>query len=399
MISGLKRINKSSIIVSLIFFAIYAGYGSFGQFNMYLKSLGFTGVQVGFIVGMIPLVVMLTVSLWGMAADRWGRKIILLIVLIMDAVFTLLFLIKGGFPYFLVLTFLYALLASPKGSLIDSVTMDYVKESGQTDYGKVRLFGALGYSAAAFITGKLISESNLSVIFPVTAGINLVAIVLIFSFMKFSKTVHVEEDIKFKNLKFLFEDKTVLVFFILIVFFGAFSSPLWGFYNFYLEEIGASNKIIGMSMGIMAISELPFYFLGSKILKKFGTKTVLMIAMTATALRMMCYFFISNPYHALMVDTTQGICYSIFVVAVVEYISDALPEKWRATGLAVMWTAYSGMGYYVGFLLSGLFYDNFKGKNMMMIMGLLTLCTAIATFVVFNIRDRREKKARIQVTI
>ena len=92
-----------------------------------------------------------------------------------------------------------------------------------------------------------------------------------------------------------------------------------------------------------------------------------------------------------MLDTTQGICYSIFIVAVVEYISDALPEKWRATGIAIMWTAYNGVGMYFGLLLNGILYDNFQGKGMMLIQGLLTILVAIATFIVFRIRDKRAR--------
>jgi MFS transporter, PPP family, 3-phenylpropionic acid transporter len=386
-----KAFDKSRIIVPLIYFIIFAGYGSFGQFNLYLKGTGLSGFRVGLITGMLPLVMLFTLSFWGMIADRFGRKYVLLLVLIMDSAVTLTFLLYGGFIYIFSMTFLYAIFSNPKGSLMDSVTMDYVNKSGTTDYGKIRLWGAVGFSIASYLVGYFISENNIKIIFPIAAGINILAGVLIFSFLKFEKKVHVEEEIKFKNLKIFFEDKTILVFFILIVFFGVFSSPLSGFYNFYLQDIGASNKIVGLAFAIMAIGELPFYYLGSKIVKKFGTKNVLMIAMLATGIRMSGYYFISNPYHALILDTTQGICYSIFIVAVVEYISDALPEKWRATGIAIMWTAYNGVGMYFGLLLNGILYDNFQGKGMMLIQGLLTILVAIATYIVFRIRDRRDR--------
>jgi PPP family 3-phenylpropionic acid transporter len=383
------NINKSTLVVCLIYFTIFAGYGAFGQFNLYLLGTGLTAFKVSLITGMVPLVMLFTLSFWGMIADRFGRKYVLLIVLVCDSAITLLYLLHGGFVYIFSLTFLYAVFSNPKTALMDSVTMDYVNSHGATDYGKVRLWGAVGFSVASFMVGYFISENNIKILFPITAAINVVAGILIFSFMKFEKNGNGDESINFKNLKFLFKDKMVLLFFILIVFFAIFSSPFSGFYNFYLQDIGASNKIVGLALSIMAICELPFYFFGSKIVKKYGFQNVLMLSMLATGIRMCGYYFISNPYHAIILDTTHGICYSLFAVAVVEYISNALPDKWRATGIALMWTAYNGIGVFFGGLFNGILYDNFQGKGMMLTQGILTALVAIITYFVF---DRRNKQ-------
>jgi PPP family 3-phenylpropionic acid transporter len=58
----------------LLYFFFYASIGVFFPFiNVYYRELGLTGTQIGLINTLAPLVGILSMTLWGMLNDRFGR--------------------------------------------------------------------------------------------------------------------------------------------------------------------------------------------------------------------------------------------------------------------------------------------------------------------------------------
>jgi MFS family permease len=54
-------------------------------FNPYLREIGLTGVQIGLMGGIRPSVMLLSQPLWGMAADAWGRRRLLILTALVVA--------------------------------------------------------------------------------------------------------------------------------------------------------------------------------------------------------------------------------------------------------------------------------------------------------------------------
>jgi len=141
----------------------------------------------------------------------------------------------------------------------------------------------------------------------------------------------------------------------------------------YYHEIGAPNSIIGLAFAVQAISELPFFFFGKKLVNKFGTARVFQFTMLATALRMMAYGLNQTPEIAVGIGVMHGISIGLFFVSIVAFVHNIVPPHLRSTGQSLIHTFYAG-GVAFGNILTGILDDFISVRTTMLVnSGMITL--------------------------
>ncbi len=157
-------------------------------FNLWLEDRGVKGIYIGYIAS-IPWIVMLIVQpLWGMLADKLGKKRCFDISLIMAALLSLLLplttrgklSLAGG-------TFLFAVFQTPVLPLLDSLTLDYTTDKDRSiTYTHLRFWGAPGFAIGALLTGFLIPAWGVDTAFYLSA----VFLMITFLFARLFGTNH-----------------------------------------------------------------------------------------------------------------------------------------------------------------------------------------------------------------
>jgi MFS transporter, PPP family, 3-phenylpropionic acid transporter len=83
-------------------------------------------------------------------------------------------------------------------------------------------------------------------------------------------------------------------------------------------------------------------------MNKLGTRTTLIVTVFATALRLLLYNVVENPYFVLPIELLQGVGWSLFWAASVELVNGLVREELRATGQSLLTAAMLGAGAIAG---------------------------------------------------
>ena len=357
---------------------------------VYFKNVGISGLQIGIIMSIAPIMVFFVQPMWGLVADRWGHHRTLLLTMFLASLTILGYVWNGGFLFFFLWTVVVALVTNPIGTLIDSLILDYVKEQQDSSYGRFRMWGAIGWMAASPIVGWIITGRSIILIFPISMAVMLLG--WLAGFLRREKEIRkgAIEQASWENLSQILRSNWQLVIFLAVAFFyGVGTAPVWSFYGVYLDDIGASHGLKGFAFGLQAAIELPFYFFSNVFISRFGSRRVLSFAILIFTIRLFLYSFISTPLPAVSVELLHGLSYSLFIVAAVEYVNELVGPVFRATGQSLYAAACFGAGTLAGNTLSGYLYDQMPLQKVYGLCGwLLLIVTAVA---IFALRNRTKK--------
>ena len=154
--------SQPSLVWSKAFyFCFYAAAAALLPFlALYYEGLGLSGRQIGLLAGISPLVGLVAAPLWGALADISRRHKLIWTITIVGAI--TMALVLSQISYFLLLiptVIVFAFFASPIIPLADSAVMALL--AGRKDqYGRQRIWGAIGWGIAAPLIGQLIDTRS-----------------------------------------------------------------------------------------------------------------------------------------------------------------------------------------------------------------------------------------------
>ena len=173
------------LTLRLAYVAYFASLGVYGPFfPRWLEARGITGVSLGVVSGTLPAMGVLGPPLFGWLADRLRLRGALLRVALLGSagLFALLAPLAFAAPRtplvpLLALMLLFALVRSPIVTLLDVVTLEHAESLGSS-FGGIRLWGSLGFLAAAVGAGAVVSPASpLTLPLVVATGLALAGLV------------------------------------------------------------------------------------------------------------------------------------------------------------------------------------------------------------------------------
>jgi len=381
-------------LLRLLYFLYYGSNAAwFPFFNVYLQQLGLSGLQIGALAGLRPAVTVVSQPLWGVIADLWGRRRTLLLTTLLGAAAVLGFAWRGGFWFFAAWSVVYALLSNPTGPLIDSLALDYLEQEQRLSFGRLRMWGAIGWAVLAYVAGQVIAGRDIRLVFFFGAVAMLAGWALALRTSRPAGEFAGALGRSWRDLGPLLRNRRLLVFLALITLLQVGASSVFGFFPMYMNDLGASSRLIGLAFGIQGMSELPVYLIAAALIRRAGPVRTLVIAFLLTAIRPLLYSFISQPAPAVALQLLHG-TFSLLLVASVEYVNRLVPRAWRATGQALFWAAHMGAGAILGNLLSGFLYDRLGVQGMYRVSGLIILAVALAAWLALR-RDGVPAKEQV----
>jgi PPP family 3-phenylpropionic acid transporter len=379
-------ISSARFNVCVIYFFAYASWAAWWPlFTIYLQNAGLSGVQTGLVSSIAPVMMFIVQPVWGVIADRYGRKRLLVLALILSALSLVAYLWITGFWPILILTVIFSLFLNPVYPVVDTLALDSLGKDKEFGFGYLRMWGAVGWLTGAFLAGQITGEQDVVTVFPLSAV--LLGLACLFAFrVRTVKEVKGTLDMSWQNLSQVLRDPRLLIFlaFILLVFIGL--NGILTFYGVYMLEIGATRKLIGWAISLQGFSELPFYLISAAILQRFGFLKTIIFTFFVGTLRAFLYAGISSPTYVILVELTHGISLALLIVAGVEYINRLVPSQWRATGQSLFWAAIFGAGSLLGNVGVGVLYDYMKMQKVFLVFGFLLLIASV--LAVFLLKEK-----------
>lgn len=373
----------SAFKIRSIYLLMYMAFAVWRVFyNIYLEDIGLKGSEIGTLNAIMQSTIFIVVTLWGVYADKRGIRPTLKIAVVATAITIFLLAYVNNFWILLIylpfLTFFY----HPLGALNDALAIQFSISEKKHSFGSFRLWGSLGWAIAAISGGYVFSHFPIKYIFPIS-GMLFLTIVPFLSTQKKKHTF--TANFQTITLKELLKSKPLLCFIGIVSLYGIVCSPINSYLNLYFTELKAENSKVGLAYAIMAFSELPLFLIGNHLLKKFGARTILLIAMITMVLRFVIYGLFPNVNLALAVGALQGISLAFFLVGAVDFMKNLMPSGQHAMAQSILWGSYTGLGQTLGNLFIGFLIDRIGMVGVMQLsIGVAIICV-ILTLVYFRV--------------
>ncbi len=354
--------------VSFLLFATLAFTAPF--LVLYYQQLQFTGPQIGLLVGLPPLITLLTTPLWTGWADTSKRHHLVVSLAILGSASALVALpLVSGFLPVLLLVLLFILSYSPLTSFADSATM-FMLADKKALYGRIRLGGTIGFGLAAPLAGLLVQTNGLK--FAFWGG----AVLLLLALLVSQKLIHgqLSADPAARTGFRALLINPQWYFFLILAFMGGVAMSATNNYLFpFLQELRANESTMGLVLTFGTFSEIPVLFFGNYLLKRFKPFGLLRWAMLITGIRLIFFAFSGSANHILFLQLFGGLTFPAMWLAGVAYADEHAPVGLRTTAQGLFGVMVGGFGASVGGFVGGALLASLGGRGIFFLYGAIVL--------------------------
>ncbi len=359
MISKTKEMNRIMLRFSGLEFLFWATCSAYYSFSIvYLNDRGFSTTAIGTIVAVNSFIIIFAQPFWGMVSD-WLQSVkkVFIFCLGVSALMLLFVPLLHWVVWVGIFLALITFFESAMVPLLDSWVISGIKNDRNIAYGSIRLWGSIGFAVIAFLLGKVIDKTSVSIIFPAYSIMALLTI-LIASRIKIDKPVHVVplRDLKVGKLLKNYAYVTYLLFAI-ILFIPHRASFI--FLPLLMESVGGSREQFGLALSVMAVCEVPIFLMAKHIFKVFKPLHLIILSSVFFIARQVIFSIATAPVHIILNQTLQGLGYGLFLMGSVYYIDSLAPDSLKSTAQTLATAIFFGVSGIIGSFGGGWFIDNF----------------------------------------
>lgn len=343
------------VVASAFYLFYYAAAGAvFPYLNRFYQSVGMSTYEIGALAAILTLTMMVAGPLWGGLADalRLHRRLLPLAI-------TLTIIPLLAAPYvqtFIRLALLvgcFAVFIAPIIPLADSAVLAGLGNAS-SEYGKLRLWGSVGFGLAAWGAGILAEHVGIQAIFG--AGALLMAAAALIAVRMPGADLPNAEPF-FAGLGRLAANRRWLAFLSAVFLVGMSYSILNNYLVIYLTSLGAGEGLYGLSIAAAGVSELPVMWFSAALLLRLKSSGLLIAAFAAFVLRGLAYSLIADPRWAVAAQLLHGPTFSALWIASVVYAAHIAPRGLGASAQAALGAVLFGLSSGVGALIGAALYE------------------------------------------
>lgn len=354
------------------YFLYYAAMASFMPFIvLFYQQLNFNGVQIGLLTGVPPLITLFAGPFWTGVADKTRRhNLILGMGIASAAVIVFSISMLTSFPVIFLLVVAFNIAFSPVASLSDAATMSMLGEE-RAMYGRVRLGGTIGWGIFAQIAGILLYQYGLGALFYSYTAIMLVNF---FVSRKLSFGKHEEHEAGNRGgIRILLTNRRWIIFLLSAFLGGLGSMSVAGYLSPYLKELGANGSQIGFAITIATLTEVPIFFFGDRLVRRFTPYGLFLIALVSIGVRSVFFGIVNTIFLAILVQALGCMIFPAMLSAGVAYAHENAPAGLKSTAQGIFGAATFGVGSAAGGVLCGLLLERLGGRGMFLVIGIAIL--------------------------
>lgn len=295
--------------------------------NVHYSQLGLTGFQIGLLGALVPLMRLTAAPSASALADRRGwKKRILTLALIASGIFLYLLGIPKTFGLILPIVGLMAVAQSIATPIADGLVARMATRY-RVDYGKLRLWGSLGFAVAALATGALWQRYGYGAMFIVGA----LAVLPVALAAQGLQEDRVTQEKARPPLAFLFRDYGLVALFIANFLIGAGEGLYVTFSGVYMDALGGAGWMIGGLFGLSALVELPAMQYAGALARRIGKPFTLAISYALMALAFFGYSISRTPLILLLYAMLKGVGFGLYFPTTVSLSDERAPAAWSST--------------------------------------------------------------------
>ncbi|MEC5216316.1 PPP family 3-phenylpropionic acid transporter [Actimicrobium sp. GrIS 1.19] len=340
---------KQSFTFGLFFFAYYGYIGVFSPYaSLFFSGRGMSATEIGILLSLMQVMRIFGPNLWGWVADLSQARVQVLRFTAAAALAAFCGMFFGhSFWYFFAVMASVNLFTGAQAPLSEALMLTEMR-GDLTHYGKLRLWGSVGFIAAVTAAGELLDHFGIDHMPLIAAA--LLALVL-FASLRLRDSDHVTTAHAATSMRELLKRREVVAFFVSAFLMIAAHASLYVFYSLYLAQLGYSKTVIGMMWSLGVLAEIGFFYYQAPFFRRFGAPALLTASIAIAVLRFLLIGLGASSVIALVLAqilhaATFGAHHSASVATMQHWFSGRLQARGQAL--------YTSIGYGLGGSFGGL---------------------------------------------
>lgn len=251
--------------------------------------------------------------------------------------------------------------------IMDAATYEILNDKPHK-YGEQRLWGTAGWGLGALAGGYLnqlvtgnSTEIDYSPGFYLLVALSMLDLLPLMKMevhnVNYSSNILVDVGKLFCKLPVLFN-------IIMVYFIGVLSGLIWNYQFWFMEEIGSSQLLLGLSQTVECfLAEIPCFLIAGWVIKMVGHWNCMSITLICFGFRYLCFAYMKDPWLTLPVGLLHGPTFGLFYSSMTMYAKTEAPPGTEATVQALLSVAFEGVGAATGSILGGIGFDTIGSRT------------------------------------
>ncbi|WP_189577963.1 MFS transporter [Marinobacter zhanjiangensis] len=346
--------------LSNLYFWFFALLGSLLPYwSLYLEGRGFSYLQIATLMATIQLTKVVAPSVWGWIGDQTGLRVRLVRfgAVVGSLCFAGVFL-EPGFYGLLLVMLLFTFFWNAILPLYEVITLR-VLGSKKEKYGRIRLWGSVGFIGGVAIIGAILEYIPIILLpwllLPVFAGI------AISTFLVPSERGARKTSAPSGSLKAIVGHPAVIAFFGMNFLLQVSHGAYYTFFSIHLEQHGYGKLPIGLLWSLGVLAEIGLFLIMHRITRYFTVRQIAIGALLLTMLRWILIAEVTDVVPVLIfAQLLHAASYGALHVISVQYVQGFFGEHHHGQGQALYSGLTFGAGGAIGAWLSGFLVEGFS---------------------------------------
>ena len=344
--------------LSSFYFFYFAVVGALTPYwGVYLKSLGYSSQDVGFITAIILGTRIIAPNFWGWLADKTQQRLrIIRQGSALACVFFAGVLVNQHYSWLVLVISLYTFFWHAVLPQFEVITLSYLGNQYQR-YGQIRLWGSLGFMAAVVGLGLLFDF--LPIHFLPIAILSFLILIWLSSLSLKSVPVQKTHESSQGFLSLVFQP-AIICFLVASFLLQLSHGPYYTFYSLYLQEhYSYSSTATGLLWALGVLAEVAIFLVMPKMLHRFDVRSLLLATFLVTAFRWYLIGYCADWLWVLIfAQLLHAVSFGIAHSASIEIVRTQFKGEHQGQGQALYSSLSFGAGGAVGALMGGLLWDH-----------------------------------------
>ena len=369
------------------FFLYFAYVGLVSPYaSLFFLDRGFNVIEIAVLVSMLQITRIIGPFSWGWLSDYLSNRvsIIRFCACLAALVFVCIFFLNSYIAFFIWMFVLHTILSSlmPLG---ESATVHALFKANSFDkrYGRLRLWGSIGFIAMVLVAGELFQRKGIE-LYPIVGMVVLTLLALI-TFLLHEPAMERRKMVKGELLVVLFNPD--VRWFLLSGFLMIFAhAALYVFFSLYLSSLGYNKFQIGLFWALGVFAEVIFFYFQSQVLSRLDPEVVLQASFGVGVVRFALIALYPITPVLIFAQILHAGTFAAHHSAATKLLQRWFTGPLQARGQALMATISYGLGGTLGGLCAGWIWDAFQPRDVFV---MSALACGLAGMAIQQLRPRR----------
>lgn len=348
------------------YFFYFAFVGAMSPYwGLYLKSLTFSAWQIGVLMSLLQVMRIFSPNIWGWISDRTGhRSAIVQITAVLSVLSFLAVFWAHDFIWLFVVMAAVSFFWSASLPLVEATTLSHLRERTH-HYGRIRLWGSIGFIAAVLMLGYWLDTHSISHLPWVVLAL-LLGIVALALWMPDAKPARqISSHI---NIWKVIRRPQVMTLLLACFLMAMAHGPYYTFYSIYLVQHGYSKGAVGGLWALGVFCEIAVFMWLPRWLPNVSMVKVLLATFAIAVIRfLMIARGIDHPVWIILAQTLHAATFGAHHLAAMALIHRYFHGRNQVRGQGIYNSVTYGVGGTAGGLFAGALWEVWGGERVFLI--------------------------------